>query len=87
MSPECSGTFSFTHTGKEKLSTAIAIPTVIDEIKSMGTLPTARRKIAADKTVKAQAITLFVPPILPTSGIKKALPAKQSTESEVKKES
>ena len=59
----------------------------MDEIKSIGTLPTVRRKIAADKTVSVQAMTLLVPPILPTSGIKKALPAKQSTESEVKKES
>ncbi len=70
-----------------QLRTAIAIPTVIDEIKSIGTLPTVLRKMATDKTDKVQAITLLVPPILPTSGIKKALPAKQRTESEVRNES
>ena len=58
-----------------------------EEKKRMGRLPIARKKIAALNTVKVNAITLLVPPIFPTRGIKKALAAKQSTDSEVRKES
>ena len=43
--------------------------------------------IAPVRTNKAVPITWLVLPILPTSGIKKALPAKQTIESEVRKES
>ena len=85
--PECSEAFSFTHTGKEKLRTAIAIPTVREEIKSIGKLPMALKNIAVVSTVSATAIIRLVPPILPTKGIRNALPAKHNTDKEVRKES
>ena len=50
-------------------------------------MPTARIIIAAVRTNNAVPITWLVLPILATSGIKKALPAKQTIESEVRKES
>ena len=63
---------------------AIAMPTVSEDKKSIGTFPTARRKIAAVKTISATEITRLVPPIRPTKGIKKALAAKHNTVNEVK---
>lgn len=56
-------------------------------MKSIGTLPIALKKIAVVSTISATLITRFVPPIFPTRGIKKALPAKHNTESEVRNES
>ena len=85
--PECSDVFSFTQTGNEKFKTAIAIPTVNDERKSIGTFPIALKKIATVRTMREKVITRLVPPILPTNGIKNALAAKQSTVKEVRNES
>lgn len=85
--PECSEVFSLTQTGNEKFKIAIAIPTVNDERKSIGTSPTALKKIAIVSTIKEKVITRLVPPILPTKGIKNALAAKQSTVREVRNES
>jgi hypothetical protein len=78
--------FSFTHTGSEKFSTAIAIPTVSEEKKRSGTFPTARINIAKVRITNAIAITRLVPPILPMSGMSKALAANARTESDVRKE-
>ena len=85
--PECSEVFSLTQTGNEKFKIAIAIPMVNEEIKSIGTFPTALKKIAKVSTMSEKVITRFVPPILPTKGIKNALAAKQSTVREVRNES
>jgi len=79
--------FSFTQTGNEKFRIAIAIPTVREERKSIGTFPIALKKIATVRTTSEKVMTRFVPPILPTKGIKNALAAKQSTVKEVRKES
>jgi hypothetical protein len=79
--------FSFTHTGREKFSTALAIPTVSEEKKRSGTFPTARINIAKVRITSAIAITRLVPPILAMSGIRRALAANARTESEVRKES
>ena len=85
--PECSEVFSLTQTGNEKFKIAIAIPTVNEERKSIGTFPIALKKIATVSTIKEKVITRLVPPILPTNGIKNALAAKQSTVREVRNES
>jgi hypothetical protein len=69
------------------LRIAIATPTVSDEINSIGKFPIALKKIAVVNTVRATAMTRLVPPILPTKGMRNALPAKHSTDKEVRKES
>ena len=65
----------------------LAIPTVSEDTKSIGTFPTALRKIAIVNTISEVEMILFVPPIFPMRGIKKALPAKHRTDNDVKNES
>jgi hypothetical protein len=47
-------------------------------------VPTALRNTEVVRTISATEMTRFVPPIFPTRGIRKALPAKATIESEVR---
>ena len=62
------------------------MPTPSDETKSICIVPTVRTKIENVRTARLAEITRFVPPILATRGIKKALPAKHRTVKEVRNE-